>query len=166
MLFKKIKNLILKIHNNLYYKNTLIEEKKYEDFLLEFGINNVLSYAQHGDFARCNTQRIENGFQVKNFDFIGIYPTLFDFFHLLFARNDESLFRKLICPGSILLDSEIEIVFSSLGEKSNAHELKDKYLAAFFCLKKSRFNLAKPILEKNLSKTYTKTRKITHEWGN
>ena len=98
------------------------------ELLKKIGLNDIVSYVQHGDLTATNVLLKNGGYSLIDFDTIGIRPALYDFFRLLLDTK-----KGFIYYINGYFDEEIKSVLSvSEDNKTNIESIKDKYLACFY----------------------------------
>ena len=116
-----------------------------------FGIDNLVSYVQHGDAAKVNILSDDEGYRFIDFDTIDIFPAFFDFFRLLLGFGGG---MKLFYDG--FFDQELSAVLEPC-DVALSVEQKDKYLAAFLTFKEE---WSRRIPYQDIPEEYILTKKV------
>ena len=118
--------------------------------LKKYNIDDIISYVQHGDVSACNILWDKSQYELIDFDLIGIYPALYDFFTCL-TYESIGLFG-LPCFIKGYFDIELIKLFNVSATK--IEQIKDSYLAIFLIFRQSRLKCNISVLKKFVPDSY------------
>lgn len=109
---------------------------RYSKELAENGITDIVSCIQHGDAANKNVLwESEKDYKFIDYDSIGVFPLLYDFFRLILVDFGPTGLGWYIDG---VFDEEIAELFETF-EVGSLLQLKDKYLAVFYVFSHGRW---------------------------
>ena len=131
------KSMLLCLTDSKFVKNPAFPSyPKWQEYFATVGIDEIMGCFQHGDATYLNAIWLDNEYKFIDFDTIGIYPILYDFFRLLLGEGEGEYLRSYI-KGDF--DKEIQRVFECFNQEFNLKN-KDKYLSIYYLCSLGRWN--------------------------